>query len=215
MPRFSPTRSPRFVLIVLYFTIYENIRLQAGHVRFPPVRRAAMIPPSGGCLQAGLRLAAGPAQLDTIDPRKTSVIDLKVGRKMHGIGVTADHVGEMPIRHAQHVLPGKHRNVERVSCAHAARALVAIGDAVELEPHFILGYALNRQLDLAKSKGRIVARPLGVKIKRADLAVRARTDLAILWHLRIRPGRRARRQWAERAELAIRIAASQNPLRQP
>lgn len=47
-------------------------------------------------LPARFRLAAGPAQLVTIDPCKTSVINLKGRREVHGIGMTADDVGEMP-----------------------------------------------------------------------------------------------------------------------
>jgi len=121
----------------------------------------------------------------------------------------------MPIRKAHNLLLGQHYNFYRVACSHATSTLIAICNAVELKPHPMLGHMLNRSFDLAEAEGWIIPGAVRVEIEGADVAMRAWAQFVVLRHLRIRPGRYARRQRAEQAELAIGLAASQHPLPWP
>ena len=163
-------------------------------------------------LATRLRFTACPAQLDTINLRKKTIVESNIRRKVHGIGVAADHVRKMPVRIPQDGFPGQHRDLQRMHRSNTARTLKAVGNAIEFEPYRILGHALDREFDLAEAEGGIVLRALGVEIERADLAVRARTKLDVLRNQRVGSRRRAWRQPTERAELAIGIAARQRLL---
>src|SRR2546428_13123336 len=129
--------------------------------------------------------------------------------------MAADPIGEMPGRQRQPPVLCHPRDLERMPGANPACALIAIGDAIEFEPHLACPYMLNRNFDVAKAERRIVARTLGIEIECADRAVPAWTQRAVARHLRIRPCRCARRQPPEPTELTIGIASTQNNLPLP
>ena len=131
---------------------------------------------------------------------------------MHGISVAADHVGKMPARRCQDPVFGQDRHFHGVSSADTACALIAIGNAIELQPYFALGDTLDRNLNIAKTEGGIVARAVRVEIEGANLAMRTCAEPAVARHLRVRTGRRARRQRTKRAKLRIGIARTQDNL---
>src|SRR5262245_21098336 len=124
MLRFGLEPQSRFVPIVLYFTIYENIRLQAKCPVSCSVKPQLILPNRMTDLPARSRFTPCPAQFDAIDLREKSIVQSDISRKLHGIGVAADHIRKMPVRGAQHRLPGKDRNLDWIPCPHAARALI-------------------------------------------------------------------------------------------
>jgi hypothetical protein len=90
-----------------------------------------------------------------------------------------------------------------VAGADTARSLITVGDAIEFDADFSGRNALNRKLDVEKAERGVVFRSFGIKIERADLAVSARTQLAIPRDLRVGPRWRPRRQWPQGTELPV------------
>src|SRR5437879_2646413 len=72
------------------------------------------------------RFAARPRQLNSVNPGEKIIRHGEIRYEMHGIGVAADHVGEMPVQRTQDNLPQRtRRTVDLVSRPSRLRALPA------------------------------------------------------------------------------------------
>ena len=88
-------------------------------------------------------VAARPRQLNSVNPGEKIIRHGEIRYEMHGIGVAADHVGEMPVHRCQNLVFRQDRDFQRVSPADAALALIAIANAIEFQSHLIFGDMLH------------------------------------------------------------------------